>query len=58
MNDDKYPIVLIDGRTLAETVRRLAMEGRGGDLKAFLAETTDEYRLSVSARQPEEILSI
>lgn len=58
MNDDKYPIVLIDGRTLAETVRRLAMEGHGGDLKAFLAETTDEYRLSVSARQPEEVLSI
>jgi hypothetical protein len=58
MNDDKYPVVLIDGRTLAETVRRLAMEGRGGDLKAFLAETTDEYRLSVSARQPEEVLSI
>jgi hypothetical protein len=58
MNDDKYPIVLIDGRTLAETVRRLAMESHGGNLKSFLAETTDEYRLSVSARQPEEVLSI
>ena len=56
MNEDRYPIVLIDGRTLADTVRRLAMESHGGDLQAFLTDTITDYHAAIKARRPEEVL--
>jgi hypothetical protein len=57
MIDDQYPIMLIDGRVLAEIVWRLAMESHGGDVKSFLAHTVSAYEDAVTVRRPEEILS-
>ncbi len=56
--DDRYPIVLIDGRTLANTVRRMAIQSFQGNLQAFLSTVAQEYPQSVATRRPEEILSI
>ncbi|OBB45457.1 restriction endonuclease [Mycobacterium sp. 852002-51961_SCH5331710] len=58
MYDDQYPIVLIDGRTLADSVRRMAMDSHGGDLATLLTTTASDYESSISFRRPEEILSI
>lgn len=55
--DDRYPIVLIDGRTLADTVRRLAFDTFAGDVVTFLDDLSEQYQASVTARRPEEILN-
>lgn len=57
MFEDQYPLVLISGRTLAETVRRMAMESYGGDLLTFLTTVCADYESSISLRRPEEVLS-
>jgi hypothetical protein len=54
--DDQYPILLIDGRHLAEEVRRMAFDSHGGDVDALLAGIEHDYRDAVSARRPEEVL--
>jgi Restriction endonuclease AspBHI N-terminal/Restriction endonuclease len=54
--DDQYPILLVDGRHLAEEVRRMAFDSYGGDVNALLAEITSGYASAVSARRPEEVL--
>lgn len=56
--DDQYPVVLISGRTLAETVRRLAHGNHGGDLVALLESTIEEYASAITYRRPEEVLSV
>jgi hypothetical protein len=56
--DDQYPIVLIDGRRLAEEVRRMSIESHGGDLDALLADITTGYAEALTARRPEEILTL
>jgi hypothetical protein len=58
MVDDQYPIVLIGGRTLAESVWRLAMDEHGGDVGAYLSAATSHYESRISVRRPEEILSL
>ncbi|CQD04671.1 restriction endonuclease [Mycobacterium lentiflavum] len=58
MVEDQYPIILIDGRTLAESVWRLAMDAHGGNLLAYLTAVTADYQKWISVRRPEEILSV
>lgn len=56
--DDRYPIVLIDGSTLAATVRRMAIETFTGDTNALLTDIINQYPDAIAARRPEEVLSI
>lgn len=56
--DDQYPVVLIAGGTLAETVRRMAEANYGGDLGALLNSTLDDYGAAVTHRRPEEVISL
>lgn len=58
MIEDQYPIVLVNGRTLAESVWRLAMNEHGGNLAAYLTAVTADYEKWVSVRRPDEILSV
>lgn len=55
--DDEYPVVLVPGKVLAETVFRLAEESYEGDIQRLLAAATDGYRGAVTHRRPEEILT-
>jgi Restriction endonuclease AspBHI N-terminal/Restriction endonuclease len=54
--DDQYPILLLDGRRLAEEARRMAFESHGGDVSALLADVDRDYKTAVSARRPDEVL--
>ncbi|MGC4109822.1 MAG: restriction endonuclease [Nocardioides sp.] len=56
--DDQYPVVLIAGGTLAETVRRMAQANHGGDLTALLQSTVDQYASAITHRRPEEVISL
>jgi hypothetical protein len=56
--DDRYPIVLIDGRTLATIVRRMALDTVAGDIHDLLDDITAQYPNAVAARRPEEVLSL
>ncbi|HIT77147.1 MAG TPA: restriction endonuclease [Candidatus Avipropionibacterium avicola] len=56
--DDQYPVVLVSGGTLAETVHRMAQSSHGGDLDALLESTLDQYAGAVTHRRPEEVLSM
>lgn len=56
--DDQYPVVLISGGTLAETVNRMAQASYGGELTALLASTVEEYPSAVTYRRPEEVISL
>lgn len=55
--DDEYPVVLVNGRVLTETVRRLAEESYEGDVQRILDAAISEYRSAVTHRRPSEILS-
>jgi hypothetical protein len=54
--DDQYPLVLVDGKTLAEQVIRMAATDHDGDLGALLASVTTDYGTAVTYRRPDEIL--
>lgn len=54
--DDEYPLVLVDGRTLAEQVLRMAATDHSGDVGALLDSVTNEYDMVITHRRPEEIL--
>jgi hypothetical protein len=56
--DDQYPVVLIAGGTLAETVHRMAQGNHGGDLTALLQSTVDGHAASITHRRPEEVISL
>jgi len=55
--DDEYPVILVNGRILAETVHLLAEESHNGDVEALLKLALDEYSGAVTNRRPGEILS-
>jgi hypothetical protein len=55
--DDRYPIVLVPGKRLAEEVRRMAYASYGGDTRALLEATADEYSTAITFRRPEEVLN-
>lgn len=54
--DDQYPVVLIPGKVLAETTRRLAAASFDGDLMALLETTVADYGTAITHRRPEEVL--
>ena len=55
--EDRYPIVLIHGRRLAEEVIKVVHEdNRYQSVGAFLDGLTAEYPSRIQQRQPEEIL--
>jgi len=56
--DDQYPLVLVSGRTLAATVRRMAQANFAGDIGALLESTVTDYAAAITHRRPEEVLSI
>lgn len=58
MIEDQYPIILINGRSLVESVRRLALDTHGAKLGPYLTAVTADYEQRISARRPEEVLSI
>ncbi|WP_346536260.1 restriction endonuclease [Micromonospora sp. DPT] len=54
--DDQYPLVLIDGKTLAEQVLRMAAADHNGNLDALLNSITGDYDIAITYRRPDEIL--
>lgn len=54
--EDQYPIVLINGRKLAEEVLSMAHEGGYAPVKLFLDYVDNQYENMIQARRPEEIL--
>jgi len=53
--EDDYPLVLINGKRLAEEVLRLAHQ-RGKSVRALLEMIEDEFKSKVQIRRPEEVL--
>jgi hypothetical protein len=53
---DKYPILLIDGRTLAEELDRYLVE-RGIGLKAALAEIQADYGDLTEVTDPDQLMT-
>ena len=56
--NDEYPVLLVDGRILAEQVRLLASETCGGNVAALLDNVLADHTAGVMNRRPEEILQI
>ena len=56
--DDQYPVVLVAGGTLAATVRRMAEANYGGNLKALLQASIDDYAGAITSRRPEEVIAM
>lgn len=56
VHEDQYPLVLVDGKTLAEQVLRMAAADHGGDVGAVLESVAEEFKDSITSRRPEEIL--
>ncbi len=55
--EDRYPIVLIHGKRLAEEVIKIVHEeGKYNDLAQFLGDLNAGYQDRIQQRQPEEIL--
>ena len=54
--EDKYPMVLIDGRRLAETVRRY-LTNNDIELATFLSQFTNRYLERIRIGDPEMVLS-
>jgi hypothetical protein len=54
--EDRYPIVLVCGRRLAEEVRDLLIEKGSTDLVALLEEIDEGYEGALAPRDPEDLL--
>lgn len=54
--DDQYPLVLVDGKTLAEQVHQMAAADYDDDLDALLASVIADYDIAITYRRPDEIL--
>ena len=55
--EDEYPLVLINGRMVAEVVDRMVLRDGHGNLGTFLKTVDEAYENRVSARRPSEILA-
>jgi AspBHI-like restriction endonuclease/restriction endonuclease len=55
--DDRYPVVLVNGRVLAEEVRLMAYSNYRGSVSELLTAVAATYDSSITNRRPEEILS-
>jgi hypothetical protein len=54
--EDEYPILLINGLTIAQTVLRMVHDGAYASVQAFLQEIDSQYEGMVKNRRPEELL--
>ena len=55
--EDRYPIVLVHGKRLADEVIKIVHEeGKYDDVRQFLDDLSDGYQDRIQQRQPEEIL--
>jgi hypothetical protein len=54
--EDEYPIMLINGRKLAETVLKILHDDGHSHLEKFLEEIDSKYDGQVRIRRPEELL--
>jgi hypothetical protein len=55
---DEYPILLVDGLTLAAEVRRVAAETYGGSVDRLLDDVLNRHDAAIDVKRPEEILTI
>ena len=54
--EDEYPILLINGLTIAQTALRMVHDGAYASVQAFLHEIDSQYEGMVKNRRPEELL--
>lgn len=55
--DDEYPVMLVPGLKLAETVDRVTQQSFGGEISLLLEHVASQYQDEITARRPIEILS-
>lgn len=55
--DDEYPVMLVPGLKLVETIDRIVQQSFGGDLDALLEHVSERYQSEVTSRRPMEILT-
>lgn len=55
--DDEYPVMLVPGLKLIETIDRIVQQSFGGDLDALLEHVSERYQSEVTSRRPMEILT-
>lgn len=55
--DDQYPVVLVNGRRVAEVVRRVAHESYAGSITKLLEDVAATYEGHITHRRPEEVIS-
>ena len=56
MVEDQYPILLINGRTLVDELRKMARDDHGADLTACIEHILNSHSTVITNRRPEEIL--
>ena len=54
--EDKYPLLLINGKKLAEEINEIVHDDGYKNLNEFLVKTDSEYEGAIMFRDPEEIL--
>ena len=54
--EDKYPLLLINGKILAQEVNEIVHELRYKNVKEYLEDIDKEYEGAIKFRDPEEIL--
>lgn len=54
--EDQYPVMMINGASLAGEVTKLQLSGGFGSTQSFLEHVDSTYEEQVSGRKPEEIL--
>jgi hypothetical protein len=58
IEEDEYPIFLVNGLLLAQTILLLVHEGGYKSVTEYLKEIDSTYELQLSNRRPEEVLWI
>ena len=54
--EDKYPLLLINGKKLAEIVNEIVFDQGYKNLREYLNKVDSEYDGAIKYRDPEEIL--
>jgi hypothetical protein len=56
VHEDQYPVILLNGMTLAGEVVKMRLAGGFASDQAFLEHVDGSYEAQVSNRRPEEVL--
>ena len=54
--EDKYPIMLINGVTLAKSIDKIMNQDGYAEVEDFLDKIDSKYEEQIKSRQPEELL--